>query len=91
VTDLHIECLDKLIEEGIYLNHGEIIRTSIIRTFRANRIEPFYLELREPEVEVEKAASLNEEDTRELKEPEVEVEKAASLNEEDMNTKCANK
>lgn len=36
-----IDVLDRLVEEGLYLNRGEIIREALRDHFRKNGIEPF--------------------------------------------------
>jgi hypothetical protein len=33
----------RLVEEGIFLTHGEVFRESLRRTFRAYGMEPFYI------------------------------------------------
>lgn len=41
--------LNHLVEEGIFLSHGEIFRDSLRRTFRAYGLEPFTDKAREAE------------------------------------------
>ena len=47
LSDLYLEAIDLLVEEGLYLNPGEIFREALRRIFRAHKIEPFYHEARE--------------------------------------------
>ena len=53
MTNLYVDSLDYLIEEGIFLAHADIIRDALRRTFRAYGIEPFR-DAREIEREAEK-------------------------------------
>ena len=54
LSNLHLEAIDHLVEEGLYLNPGEIFREALRRIFRAHKIEPFYREPREIEGKTEK-------------------------------------
>jgi len=40
-----IDKMDRMVEKGIYLNQGEIIREALRDLFLLHRIEPFYSEL----------------------------------------------
>jgi len=51
LTKTYVEALDRLVDEGIYLEHQVAIRDALRLLFRHHRIEPFYSELVE---EVEK-------------------------------------
>jgi len=41
VSGLYIHLLDRLVEEGMFLTHGEVFRESLRRIFRAYGLEPF--------------------------------------------------
>jgi len=41
MTQDYIDALDHLVEEGLYLNRGEIIRAALRDLLRQHRIEPF--------------------------------------------------
>ena len=43
VTQAYVEGLNKLVEEGVYLNRGEIILEALRVLFRSYGIEPFKL------------------------------------------------
>ncbi len=45
LTKVYVEALDRLVEEGIYLEHQVAIRAALRLLFRFHRIEPFYSEL----------------------------------------------
>lgn len=53
MSGLYVDRLDHLVEEGIFIDRGEIFRDSLRRTFRAYGLEPFR-EARETEGEAEK-------------------------------------
>jgi len=42
VTNVYVEALDQLVDEGIYLEHQVAIRDAMRRLFRYHKIEPFY-------------------------------------------------
>ncbi len=44
LTGVYVKALDRLVEEGIYLDHSVAIRGALRRLFRYHRIEPFYSE-----------------------------------------------
>ncbi len=45
LTKVYVEALDRLVDEGIYLEHQVAIRAALRLLFRVHRIEPFYSEL----------------------------------------------
>jgi len=45
LTTAYVDALDRLKEEGVYLDHQDGIRDALRRLFRFHRIEPFYPEL----------------------------------------------
>lgn len=47
LTKSYVEALDRLVEEGIYLEHQVAIRDALRLLFRVHRIEPFYSVLAE--------------------------------------------
>lgn len=49
VSGTYRDMLNHLIEEGIFLSHGEVFRDSLRRTFRAYGLEPFTDKVREAE------------------------------------------
>ena len=51
LTNIYVEALDRLVENGLYLEHQVAIRAALRLLFRFHKIEPFYSELAE---EVEK-------------------------------------
>jgi len=42
LTKSYVEALDRLVEEGIYLEHQVAIRDALRLLFRHHKIEPFY-------------------------------------------------
>jgi len=40
VTNFYVECMNKLVEEGIYLNSGQIIRETLRHLFRSYGLVP---------------------------------------------------
>ncbi len=42
LTKSYVEALDRLVDEGIYLEHQVAIRGALRRLFRYHKIEPFY-------------------------------------------------
>ena len=54
VTNVYVEALDQLVDEGIYLEHQVAIRDAMRRLFRYHRIEPFYSEFVEEVENVQK-------------------------------------
>ena len=53
LTRVYVESLDRLVSEGIYLEHQVAIRAALRLLFRVHRIEPFYSELIEKVEKVE--------------------------------------
>ena len=45
LTKPYVEALDRLVDEGIYLEHQVAIRDALRLLFRFHKIEPFYSEL----------------------------------------------
>ncbi len=45
LTRVYVEALDRLVDEGIYLEHQAALRAALRLLFRVHRIEPFYSEL----------------------------------------------
>ncbi len=41
MTQAYVDALDRLVEEGLYLNRGEIILDALRRLLREQGIEPF--------------------------------------------------
>ena len=56
MTGLYVHLIDHLIEEGIFMDKGELFRESLRRTFRAYGLKPFYI-AEETEGETEDVAS----------------------------------
>jgi len=52
ITGLYVNLLDRMVEDGMFLDYGEVFRESLRRTFRAYGLKPFYV-AGEIEVEVE--------------------------------------
>lgn len=52
MTGLYVNLLDRMVEDGMFLDYGEIFRESLRRTFRVYGLKPFYI-AGEIEVEVE--------------------------------------
>ena len=44
LTKSYVEALDRLVDEGIYLEHQVAIRDALRLLFRFHKIEPFYSE-----------------------------------------------
>jgi len=42
LTKSYVEALDRLVDEGIYLEHQVAIRDALRLLFRHHKIEPFY-------------------------------------------------
>lgn len=53
LTGVYVEALDRLVGEGIYLEHQVAIRAALRLLFRVHRIEPFYSEMVEKVEKVE--------------------------------------
>jgi len=53
LTRVYVESLDRLVSEGIYLEHQVAIRAALRLLFRVHRIEPFYSELLEKVEKIE--------------------------------------
>ena len=47
LTTAYVDALDKLVEDGLYLDHQDGIRGSLRRLFRHHGIEPFISEIAE--------------------------------------------
>jgi len=47
MTQAYIDALDRLVEEGLYLDRGEIILEALRVLLREHGIEPFYTEVAE--------------------------------------------
>ena len=45
LTGVYVEALDRLVGDGIYLEHQVAIRAALRLLFRHHRIEPFYSKL----------------------------------------------
>ena len=45
LTKSYVEALDRLVDDGIYLEHQVAIRDALRLLFRFHKIEPFYSEL----------------------------------------------
>lgn len=45
LTKAYVEALDRLVVEGMYMEHQVAIRAALRLLFRLHRIEPFYSEL----------------------------------------------
>jgi len=53
LTRVYVEALDRLVSEGIYLEHQVAIRAALRLLFRIHRLEPFYSELIEKVEKIE--------------------------------------
>ena len=53
LTRVYVEALDRLVNEGIYLEHQVAIRAALRLLFRVHRLEPFYSELVEKVEKIE--------------------------------------
>jgi len=54
LTQVYVDALDQLVDEGIYMEYQVVIREALRFFFRHLRIEPFYSELvEEAEIETE--------------------------------------
>ena len=42
LTKVYVEALDRLVDEGIYLEHQVALRSALRLLFRVHKIEPFY-------------------------------------------------
>jgi len=51
LTKVYVDALDRLVDEGLYMEHQVAIRDALRRLFQHHKIEPFYSDLVE---EVEK-------------------------------------
>ncbi len=47
LTKVYVEALDRLVDEGLYLEHQVAIREALRLLFRHHKIEPFYSTLAE--------------------------------------------
>ena len=45
LTGTYIEALDRLVEEGLYIDHQATIRDALRQLFRFHKIKPFLPEL----------------------------------------------
>jgi len=48
MTKAYVDALDHLVEEGLYLNRGEIVLEALRHLFRSHGIEPFPYKEAEP-------------------------------------------
>ncbi len=51
LTRIYVEALDRLVDEGFYLEYQVAIRAALRLLFQVHKIEPFYSELVEEIVE----------------------------------------